>query len=45
MSIFVNLFLCLEFNYKILIDQLGYFAYNSYRPTGRLLDSGFGLTE
>ena len=45
MSIFVNLFLCLEFYSKISIDRSGYFVYNSNRPTGRLLDSGFGLID
>jgi len=45
MSIFVNLFLCLEFDSKILIDQSGYFVYNSNGPTRRLLDSGFGLID
>jgi len=45
MSIFVKLFLCLEFYSKILIDRSGYFVYNSNRPTGRLLDLGFGLID
>ena len=40
MSIFVNMFLCLEFYSNILIDRLGYFVYNFNRPTDRLLDSG-----
>ena len=40
-SIFVNLFLCLELYSKILIDPSGYFVYNSNQPTGRLLNSGF----
>jgi len=44
MSIFVQLFLFLEFYSNILIDQSGYFVYNSNRPTGRLLHSGFWLT-
>jgi len=44
-SIYVNLFLCLEFYSKILIERLGYFVYNSNRPTGRLLDSGFRLID
>jgi len=42
---FVNLFLCLEFYYRIKIDRSGYFVYNSNRPTGRLPDSGFGLID
>jgi len=45
MSIFVYLFLCLEFYSKIQIDWSGYFVYNSNRPTDRLLDSGFGLID
>jgi len=43
MSIFVNLFICSEFYSKLKIYRLGYFVYNSNRPTGRFLDSGLGL--
>jgi len=42
---YVKICLYLEFYFKISIDQSGYLAYNSYRPTDLLLDSGFGLID
>ena len=44
-SIYVNLFLCLEFYSKILICLSGYFVYNSNRPTSQLLNSDIRLID
>ena len=42
-SIYVNLFLCLDCCSKMYIERSGYFVYNSYQPKVRWHNSGFRL--
>ena len=40
---YINCFFCSQLYSKIQIHRLGFFIYNSNRPTGCSRDSGFGL--